>query len=256
MSNCAVTPKSDATKAKDENRKVISKIEVTDKLSFDSNIKCCFRNTIELAGIIDNLFKPAMRDYVGCKISFNDGKIPAIIAGDIPMGKLYVSLYFKDRSNSKDNCPIENVIVRSAGKKGSKFDSLMKMNGYASGRMYSITPETYEALDRFRFFPNRNANWNNLTSETYSNFGYYGSVNQEIVVCITGLDLERIIDEIYGERTDEGIFQYQAVPVQIVANVNGEYVVQITQLDVTKLDDMRKQLGGPINSTEFHVCVR
>ena len=82
---------------------------------------------------------------------------------------------------------------------------------------------------------------NDLTSETCSNFGFYGATNQEIVVCITGLDLEKIINEIYGERTDEGIFQYQATPVQIVANVNGEYVVQITQLDVRKLDDLRKQ---------------
>ena len=255
MSNCAVTPKSDA-KAKDENVKTISKIEVADKLTFDSNIKSCFINTIELASILDNMFSPAMRDYVGCKISLNDGKIPAHMAADIPMGKLYVSLYFKDRSNTKDDCPIENVIVRSAGKKGSKFNSLMMMNGFASGRMYDITPETYEALDRFRFFPNRKTNWNNLTSETCSNFGFYGATNQEIVVCITGLDLEKIINEIYGERTDEGIFQYQATPVQIVANVNGAYVVQITQLDVRKLDDLRKQLGGPVTSTEFHVCVR
>ena len=126
------------------------------------------------------------------------------------------------------------------------------MSGQNAGRIYDVTPETYEALDEFRFFPNRKTNWNYLTSEIVSNFGFSGTYNQEIVACITGLDLEKIINKIYGTRTEEGIFQYQAAPVQIVANVNGEYVVQITQLDMRKLDDLRKSLGGPVLSAEFH----
>ena len=215
-------------------------------------------NTIELAKIVDSLFAPAMRDYIGCKIKLNTGvgDIPQHIAADIPVGKLYVTLYFKDCSNSAEEFPINNVIVRSMTKGKSKFDSLMKMSGYASGRQYDITPETYEALDDYRFFTNRKANWANLTSETYSNYGFAGSYNQEIVACITGIDLEKVINAVYGTRTDEGIFQYQAAPVQIVANVNGEYVVQITQLDMRKLEDLRKSLGGPIARTEFHQYVR
>lgn len=250
MSNVATTQNN----AKDE-KKTTAKIKVDETLEFDANIKCCFINTIELASIINGLFCPAMRDYVGCKISLADGSLPPFMQSDIPMGKLYVSLFFKDRSNSGDNCPITNVIKRSESKGKSKFDSLKKMTGASAGRMYDITPETYEALDEFRFFPNRKTNWNYLTSEVVSNFGFSGVFNQEIVACITGLDLEKIINKIYGTRTDEGIFQYQATPVQIVANVNGEYVVQITQLDMRTLEDLRKSLGGPVNTTEFN-CAR
>ena len=246
MSNVAT-----AQKANDET-KVVPKIEVEETLPFDANIKSCFINTIELASVVDNLFCPAMQDYVGCKISLADGSLPDILKAEIPMGKLYVSLFFKDRSGSGDNCPIKNVTPRSLSKGKTKFDSLLRMSGQNAGRIYDVTQETYEALDEFRFFPNRKTNWNYLTSEIVSNYGFSGTYNQEIVACITGLDLEKIINKIYGTRTEEGIFQYQAVPVQIVANVNGEYVIQITQLDMRKLDDMRKSLGGPVLSAEFH----
>ena len=236
----------------EEKKKTIPKIEVEETLPFDANIKCCFINTIELASVVDNLFCPAMQDYVGCKISLADGSLPDILKPDIPMGKPYVSLFFKDRSNAGENCPIKNVTPRSQSKGKTKFDSLLRMSGQNAGRIYDVTQETYEALDEFRFFPNRKTNWNYLTSEIVSNYGFSGTYNQEIVACITGLDLEKIINKIYGTRTEEGIFQYQAVPVQIVANVNCEYVIQITQLDMRKLDDMRKSLGGPVLSAEFH----
>lgn len=248
MSNSANTQKT----TEEKKEKVPAKVEVVEKLTFDPNVKVCFINTIELASIVDDLFGPAMRDYVGCKIRINDGSLKVPEASWIPYGKLYVSLYFKDCSNTTKKYPINNVIVRSAGQKGSKFNSLVMMYGMNSGRMFDITPETYEALEKYRFMQERKVNWNHLTSETWTNFGYYGSTNSEIVACITGLDLERIINEVYGDRTDDGIFQYQAVPVQFVANTNGEYVVQITQLDVRKLDDMRRQLGGPVTGGEFH----
>lgn len=250
MSNSANTQ---ALTEKAENK--ITKIKVTEKLEFEANTKVRYLNTIELSSILDSMFSGAMRDYVGSKITLMDGSAPHL-TDYVPMGKFYVSLYFKDRSASKDKCPIENVILRSAGTKGSKYNTLMHLNGMSSGRQYTITPETYEALDEYRFSPNRKVNWNNLTSEIATNFGYYGSYNQEIVACVTGLDLEKIITEIYGDRTEDGVFQYQAEPAQIVANTNGEYVIRITQLDVNKLSDLRKQLGGPINSGEFHQCVR
>ena len=246
--NANVDKNVNATEAKKEP----ARINVETPLPFDSNIKSCFMNTIELAEIVDSLFGDSMRDYVGCKIHLNTGDVPPHIAPEIPIGKLYVSLYFKDCSKTS-TAPIANVIPRNIGNGNTnKFASLMKMSGTNAGRMYEITPETYEALDPFRFFANRKGNWNYLTSEISTNFGFNTAYNQEIVACITGLDLEKIINEVYGTRTDEGIFQYQANPVQIVANASGEYVVQITQLDIQKLEDLRRSLGGPITRTEFH----
>lgn len=249
-----------ATTQNQTEEKKVTTIDVPENLEFDANVKSLFANTIELTKLVDSLFGPAMRDYVGCKISLNvdPRNMPAFVAAEIPMNKFYVTLYFKDRSNTNDKCPIKNVTLRSHQAGKSKLDSLMMMTGANAGRTYNITDETYEALNEFKFFPARNSKsvWANLTSEITSNFGFSGSYNQEAVACITGLDLEKIISKVYGTRTEEGIFQYQAVPVQIVANVNGEYVVQITQLDMSKMDEMRRSLGGPINRTEFHQYIR
>lgn len=252
MSNVATTQNENTVKIE---KKEPARIKVEEHMTFDANIKSCYINTIELAAVVDSLFCPAFRDYVGCKIHLNNGDVPAHIASEIPMGKLYVSIYFKDRSNTNSNCPINNVTLRLATKGETKFASLMKMSGSNAGRMYDISEETYQALDEYRFFPGH-GKWNYLTTEVVTNFGFSGNYNQEIAACITGLDLEKIINAIYGTRTDEGIFQYQANPVQFVANVNGEYLVQITQLDMRKLQDLRKQLGGRVTVTEYHECVR
>lgn len=257
MSNVATTQTTaQATEKKDPTR-----IHVAEKLKFDSNIKSLFINTIELTQIVDSLFGPAMRDYVGCKISLNTGNtmdLPLHVQSEIPAGSLYVSLYFKDCSGSVSDCPIENLKPRYAanGEKKSVFNTLQVMSGKNAGRMYEVTPETYEALDEFRFFPQRKTNWNMLTTEKVVSYGFNCAMSQENIVQITGLDLGKILNEVYGNRTEDGIFQYQAIPVQFVANVNGEYLVQITQLDVRKLDDMRRQMGGPVTNTEYHQYVR
>ena len=167
---------------------------------------------------------------------------------------MYVTLYFKEMPDNKEG--YANVTKRADISGKNRFGILMSMSSQSAGRMYDINEETYETLNKFRFFSARKANWNNLTGEIASNFGFVNSYNQEIVAFVTGLDLEKIFSEIYGTRTDEGVFQYQALPVQIVANASGEYVLQITQLDVNQLNDLRKSLGGPVERAEFHQYIR
>lgn len=228
-------------------------IEVLEPIKFEANTEVAFINTIEATEVINQLFGDSFRDYCGSKVSFNDGNNQHLNSF-VPAGKFYVSLYFKPQQN---DCPIENLKTRAASAQGkNRFNTLLMMSGTGAGRSYDVTPETYEALNKFRFMPERPINWNNLTSETTSNFGFPGSYNQEVVACITGIDFEKILNVVYGTRTEEGIFQYQAVPAQFVANAAGEYLMQITRLDVRKLEDLRRSLGGPINRTEFHSFIR
>lgn len=238
-----------------------TRIHAVEILDFKSNVESMHKNTIELTEIVSSLFKNAFRDYVGCKIRVNTGNInelPNFVQNEIPLGRLYVSLYFKDRSNDPDraDCPIKNLKLRyTANSEGrSIFNTLNAISGKNAGRMFEVEEDTYEALDPFRFFPNRKTNWNLLTIEKSSVYGFNVANSQENLVEITGLDLEKILSEVYGTRSEEGVFQYQAVPVQIVANVNGEYVVQISKLNVNTLNDMRKQMGGPLTKVEYHEC--
>ena len=250
MSNSATTQVNETNK-KEEKKPV--RINVEQHLTFSPNTESMFINTIELEQIVDEVFGPVFRDYVGCKVSLNAGNL---VNPNIPLNELYVTIYLAERENVK--LPMVNVIPRN-NKGNSKVESLMKMSGAGAGRMYEVTPETYEALDEFRFFPNNKVNanfWAAMTSEMAHTIGFTASYNQEIVACITGLSLDAILNKAYGNRTEEGIFQYQAKAVQIVANASGEYLVQITKLDVNKLEDLRRQLGGPVQRTEFHQYVR
>ena len=237
----------EVNKTKNEEEKF--DISVQKKFPFDANIKSCFMNTIEAAEYVDALFGAVLRDYVGCKINYNDGSDPRL-SNEVPIGKMYVTLYFKEMPDNKEG--FANVSKRADTSGKTRFGILMSMSSQMSSRMYDINEKTFDILNKFRFFSTRKANWNNLTGEIASSFGFVNSYNQEIVAYITGLDLEKIFSEIYGTRTDEGVFQYQALPVQIVANASGEYVLQITQLDVNKLNDLRKSLGGPVERAEFH----
>jgi hypothetical protein len=241
-----------ATVKKEKGR---TKLEVEDFIKFDPNIESAYVNTIELRETVACLFKPAFRDYADCKVCLNTGDVPQAVAADIPIGSLYVKLYFRP-NESRSEKAIANIVGRNRSEGRSRFDSLCRMSGANSGRTYDVTTETYEALDDFRFFNRRKANWNNLTSEVVSQYGYSVSYNEEILVEITGISLEAVLNKVYGERTDEGWFQYQASPVQCVANVGGEYVIQITKLDMKKLDDLRKQLGGPVQHTGYVQIMR
>ena len=248
-------------------------INVEENLKFESNMKSYFANTIELCQIINGLFADSFKDYCGCKISQNNGSMLNSAAGYVPMGKFFVTLYFKPNVGDADPDAIQNVIPKSTiGKGSTKFQSLMQMSAMQSGRQYEVTQKTYEALEEFVFpfakqaFAHKNdpktgdiiisKKWEQMTFETLSNFGYSASYNQEVVVAITGLDLEAMISKVYGTKDEDGRYQYQASPVQIVTNAADEYVVQVTQLDINKLDDLRRSLGGPISRTEYHEFIR
>ena len=228
------------------------KLLTQEHIQFDPNIESCFMNTIEVCTLIDDIFSQSFRDYAGCKIATNNGSVP-MIQSEVPYGALYVSLYFKP--NAGDG-PIANIEKRISGRGNSRFESLKKMSGMNSGRTYEFTTGTYEALEEFRFFKKTRPNWNAMSFETAASFGYATSYNQEIVAYITGLSLEEILNFAYGTEENGKRFQYQAVPVQLVAGKPDEYVLQITKLDISKLNGLRRTLGGPIQNTEFHQYVK
>lgn len=237
-------------KKKEETKSVTIDIE---PIKFDPNIESCFMNTVEISELIDEVFSGIFKDYAGCKILLNDGKDP-VVFNDIPYGALYVSIYFKPNAG---NGQVVAIKSRSIGRGNSRYESLMRMSGNSSGRMYEVEPETYEVLEEFRFRTGRKTNWNMLTSETLTTFGYSMNYNQEVVVRVAGLSLEQILNRIYGTEENGKKFQYQAVPVQFVANyTNSEYLVQITKLDIHKLNDLRRSIGGPVQNMDFHQYVK
>lgn len=239
-----------ATDAKVNKKNPEFKIKV-EPINFDCNTKTCYTNTVEVCETIDAMFSEVFHDYYGCKISINSGNMVGPVNREVPPNALYVSLYFKDRGNANGSA-VKNIVRRNAEKPVNQYRAL-RMISTASGRMYDVTPDTTAALDEFRFFSGRRLdNWDCFITETVNSFGY-GMPSEEGLVCITGLSLDAIINKIYGNRTEDGIFQYQVNVVQLLLNSRDEYVLHIVQLDVNRLEQLRRSLGTPMTGNGFHV---
>ena len=113
MSNSANTQVNETNKA--EEKKEPIRINVEEHLKFSPNTECKFINTIELEQIVDGVFGPVFRDYIGCKISLNAG---SLTNPNIPLNELYVTIYLAERKN---DAPMTNV-VRRINKGHSKSD--------------------------------------------------------------------------------------------------------------------------------------
>jgi hypothetical protein len=234
-----------------ENKEVKkASITVTEHASFDGDMKTNIVSSIDMAEIVSSLFAPAFSDYYGCKIRIHDGSNPAVM-NHMPYGALYVELYFKDRGEPTEGA-WKNIRVRGSDNTrtdlGARF---FRVNGAATnGRAYEVTKETYEALEAFTLAGNR-TRWNELTQEISTSMAIYGK--EEVVVCITGIDLNKVITEIYGGKTEEGRFEYVATPSTLIPGKNQEFIMQVTQLNVKAVRDLQKDLGiyNP-SAPQFH----
>lgn len=228
-------------------------IEVADHPKFEGDMKTNIVSSIDLASIVSSLFAPAFSDYYGCKICINDGHANPSIAQSMPYGTLYVDLYFKDQGEAVGDS-IKNIKLRGAKDDSDRSDlgaRFMRVNGAGNGRVYQVTKQTYEALEEFMRSGNR-THWNMHTQEMPASMSTYGK--DEAVVCISGLDLNKIITKIYGKKTEEGIYEYIATPSTMIPNRNQEFILQICQLDLAAVRNLQNSLGiYTANNPQFHV---
>ena len=225
-------------------------IEVREHPQFTGDMKTNIVTSIEMAETVSSLFAPAFPDYYGCRVCINDGRSP-IIMSTMPFGALYVDLMFKDNGQAPEGMN-KNIVPR-----GSKMDGsqdlgarFARVNGANNGRAFEITKTTYEMLEEFMRNGAR-TRWNEHTQEIVSSMGVYGK--EEVIVCITGLDLNRIITKIYGAKTEEGRYEYAASPSTMIPNKSQEFIMQIVQLDLATIRNLQNSLGiYTPNSLQFH----
>ena len=232
-------------------------IRLLEHAEFEGDMKTNIISSIDMAEIVGSLFAPAFSDYYGCNVRVNDGRANPIIANSMPIGAIYVDLFFKDRGDVKDgkwkNLELRNKIANDAESgKPSLGDRFHRLNGQLNnGRAYNVTKETYEALDKFTFNPGR-TRWAEHTQEITSPMSIYGK--DEIVVCISGLSLNKIITEIYGgEDENDNKYEYMATPSTIIPSTTQEFIMQVCQLDLKAVRDLQRTLGVYAgNPTQFH----
>ena len=231
-----------------------AKINVNEHAPFGGNMKCNLMSRMEMAEIVSSLFGGVFRDYAGCKIRINDGRgLPAVV-NTIAPGALYVDLYFKDQSADTSSDKIATLSIAGKKKDGDDKASLSerytRVMGTIPGRMYVVSKETYECLEEFMFNGPR-TQWNNHTQEITTQMNPYSK--DEVLVTISGLDLNKIIAKIYGTKTEEGRYEYMAAPSTVIPNKTEEFIMTVTQLDLETVTDLQNTLGiYTSNAPTFH----
>ena len=220
-----------------------AEINVKEHLPFPGDMKMDITSSIDLAELVSSLFAGVFSDYHGCNVRVNDGSDP-IVSSMLTPGKIYVDLYFEDHGKAESG-KLKNIELPDMSKKDEEGRPLdfgyrfSKVNGASTGRVYNVTRETYESLSKF--VDVTNPRWNDRTRETTIASGPYGK--EKVVVSICGLSLDRIITEIYGSETEEGIFEYRTSVSTVIPMHPREFIVIIQRLDLSAVRKLQSDLG-------------
>lgn len=257
------------TKAEETKREEPCRLNIISPQEFKGDIKTNITTTIKLADMISKTFMDVCHDYCGCKIRINDSR--SRLGNDIPVGALYVEMYFKDFGDPKEDGVIKNIVPRfnNAASKYNASDNknnivarYINITGASDGRIYDVTRKTFELLEEFMFDYNprlplnarQRIRWDKFVWEEITPMDLYGN-KQETVVCISGIDLNKIVSKFYGATINNEKYDYMVTPSTIIPSQAGEFVVQISQLDVGVVRELQNTLGlYNSNNTIYHSC--
>lgn len=257
------------------------RMNLKDHVPFVGGLDSMFMTSMEAANMINDVFKSVFHDYVGCNVRINDGRNP-VVANKVPIGTMYVDMYFKNILGRKNNDGeeeyngLKSVVpfgtsakkAINGGKKSDKELSdeekkanessiemcrrLQKITGAAStmGRAYELNTETHDILSKFMPDGDRTI-WSNHEHEVSVNMNAYGKT--EILIEVTGLLLINLLYEIFG--TENGQYEYSAVASTIIPSRAEEFVMQISRLKRSTVQELQAKLGvNTVLNPEFHSC--
>ena len=268
-------------------------IEVVDHKAFPGDFQTASMTTVKLAEIISSFFKPVFSDYAGCRVRIypgnpgNDVMVngvyikptmvnPAAVKMNLPIGAVYVDLFFRDNAPSdigvKSITPIggnkpkvKTDNNKKPGNKKNPAENLQarwacqnKLSSLAhSGISYEVNEKTYQMLEEFRFNYNgiRPVRWSDLKSEIITGM-HPNSPKNEALVCISCLDVNAIVSAIFGTESDgkKNKYAYTVTPASSIG-LNDEYLVHIVQMDTDVVDRTSAELGlCNVNNIGFHSC--
>lgn len=147
---------------------------------FESTVDSKLISTIQLGEIINGMFRPFMRDYVGSNIQLTTIRMPISNAmgmngfvdpnqqhnvGYVDVPRFEVELYFQNAANTRaTEYAISNIVERgkefSSNKQADMGDVLAAkiaaMNSKAKpGKNYTLSQDTKDMLDEFIMYPYR-----------------------------------------------------------------------------------------------------
>ena len=240
-------------------------INVTKPLKFDGSLKTKIISTMELCETISSLLGPAIYEYVGCKIELNVGKALPEVANSFMYGAPYVDIYLRYRGEDKtekikalnSRVPVGN----NDDKNVSIAERFARVNRtFASTSMFTLTDDIKEALAEY-MPKGKRTNWNCITEEIVNPMNYFGK--DETLVRISGIDLTKLVSEIYSTKDEEDDakkeadkkekYEYIIEPRTPIPSQTNEFIIQIIQYDIATTNRIQSMLGNfrvaPVN---FH----
>ena len=267
-------------------------IEVVEHKPFPGDFQTASMTTVKLADIISSFFKPVFSDYAGCRVRVYSGNPgndvmlngvyikptmvnPAAVKMNLPIGAVYVDLFFRDNAPSDVGVKSISLIggskpkakpeVKKSGNKknpaenlAARFMSQNKMSSLAyNGINYEVNEKTYQMLEQFRFNYNgiRPVRWADLKSEIITGM-HPNSPKNEALVCISCLDVNAIVSAIFGTEGEgkKNKYAYTVTPAASIG-LNDEYLVHIVQMDTDVVERTSAELGlHNVNNIGFHSC--
>lgn len=255
-------------------------IEVIDHKEFPGDFQTASMTTVKLADIISSFFKPIFSDYAGCRVRVYSGNTgngmlanPAATKMGLPVGAVYVDLFFRDNAPSDHGIKSVSLIGGSKPKEkndnnkkdkhnpaknlGARFMAQNKLSSLAhNGISYEVNEKTYQMLEEFRFNYNgiRPVRWADLKSEIITAM-HPTSPKNEALVCISCLDVNAIVSAIFGTEGEDGKkYAYTVTPATPIG-LNNEFLIHIVQMDIDVVARTSAELGMcNVNNIGFHSC--
>ena len=241
-----------------------AEIEVTKKEVFNGDMKTMIIPSTEMEETISDFFGSVLSDYVGCRVRINDGNSRPIVKQLYEPGSIYVDIFFKNNpeadgfiksintvSSTVDN---ETKDSKEANKKPNALAQRLmrysRITGTYSGRNFVVSEDTYSILSSF--LPNRYIpRWAEHTFESVQQTDSYGK--DEVVVGITGLDINKILSQIYGGSTKDARYEYLASPTGLYRYGSSDFIMTVIQLDSDVVRRLQNALGiGQVHPISYN----
>lgn len=226
------------------------KITIDEHPKFPATSKSAFIMTHDLCKKASEVFNSTFADYEGCFFEVD------------PNGLFYVTLVFNHGEYGD-----EVVACKRGGiEKSSGYKLLDRSrsidNRIKHGDRYLITEDGKDIIAPLllsNYFNNGNINWSRIVGDYSENrsagYSQYNFYNAPQLTQIKFIDVNRLIGLIYGRKIGDEKFEYMAQLTGALhggnfanPNINGEYVLTVTQADVEEVNNLASKLGMNMGS--------
>jgi len=218
-----------------EEEKVNARKLVIEKVPFTGTTISKITTTMDVASMVNSLFKDIFFDYEGSVLSPNPHN-----------GMMDLSLFFRDKGENRDNSRFKNIVDNtSISREAKPFDRIRSLNIRNSNKIYTVTDETKKILTPYMNTNYRkpNVNWNQVVTEEIEPT-YTG--RHQVFVRVSGLSINSILKDVYGDTSESGSridYEIRLLRPLSMVEGHGNFLINITQLDVKDVENLYRKIG-------------